>query len=254
MVVATIVGLAGVAEAKKKDPHECEGASYTLCWRACGAGIAPVRRASAGERFCCFGGCSCGHSAPRLFRCLRLAATLRSHRALQSCQLALAPPHTASRLPSRLYVRVWVPPAVCIKVVEDVYQTVPEDQRKDRDAIESALGEYCKRGKSKLNSKERKACYYMVDIKRKVSDPLARGLPASRVCKKLKKANQELCEMRFRALPPPPSRCTPAHRAYSSVCFEASRLPGADVCCPPLPPCCGLLLLFLACTSRSREG
>ena len=84
-------------------------------------------------------------------------------------------------------------------------ETVPEDQRKDRDAIESALGEYCKRGKNKLNSKERKACYYMVDIKRKVADPLARGLPASRVCKKLKKANQELCEMRFRAFAACPS-------------------------------------------------
>jgi len=95
---------------------------------------------------------------------------------------------------------------VCIKVVETIYSSVPEDSKKDKAAIEDAIDAYCKRahskGKDRLGSKERKACYYMVDIKRKVSDPLARGLPAKRVCNKLKKANAELCEMRFRTPPP----------------------------------------------------
>lgn len=136
---------------------------------------------------------------------------------------------------------------MCIKVVEDVYQTVPEDQRKDRDAIESALGEYCKRGKSKLNSKERKACYYMVDIKRKVSDPLARGLPASRVCKKLKKANQELCEMRFRALPPPPPPAARQHTARTPAFVLKPRgCPELTCAAPPSP------LAVVSCCYSSR--
>lgn len=93
--------------------------------------------------------------------------------------------------------------AVCKKVVQDIFDSVPKEDRKSRDAIETAIAQHCKKGKDGafrkgLSSKEKKACYYIYDIKRKVSDPLARGVPADRVCKKLKKANSELCEMRFR--------------------------------------------------------
>ncbi len=43
---------------------------------------------------------------------------------------------------------------------------------------------------------EKKVCYYVVPIKRKISTPMSAFTPVDRICKKLKKESPELCSVR----------------------------------------------------------
>ena len=51
---------------------------------------------------------------------------------------------------------------------------------------------------SKLKQKEKKVCYYLQPIKREVSTPVSFGAPADRVCKKLEKKNDEICQVKYK--------------------------------------------------------
>mmetsp|Transcript_73649 Transcript_73649/g.204029 ORF Transcript_73649/g.204029 Transcript_73649/m.204029 type:complete len:167 (-) Transcript_73649:102-602(-) len=82
---------------------------------------------------------------------------------------------------------------VCIKVIDGIKEAAG-DKYKKQPAVEKALKDFCK---GKLGPKEKKACYYMSDIQRLVSKPISMGMPANRVCQRLKKDNSELCELRF---------------------------------------------------------
>ena len=66
---------------------------------------------------------------------------------------------------------------------------------KKMEKVEAAIGKHCK--SKKLSNKEKKVCYYLIDIKRKVSQPLSIGVPASGVCRKLMKESAEICAIRF---------------------------------------------------------
>ena len=90
---------------------------------------------------------------------------------------------------------------VCKKVVGDIISQVkelPKKQRKNKEKIESVIAKFCKDKKKKLNQKEKKVCYYLDPIKREVSTPVSFGAPADRVCKKLEKKNDEICQVKYK--------------------------------------------------------
>ncbi len=61
------------------------------------------------------------------------------------------------------------------------------------DTIESLISKFCKQVKT---AHEKKMCYYIDPIKRKVSQPMSSFMPADRICKKLKKEAPEICQVR----------------------------------------------------------
>jgi hypothetical protein len=59
--------------------------------------------------------------------------------------------------------------------------------------IERSIDAAC----AKVNTPhEKKVCYYLVPIKRKISTPMSAFTPVDRICKKLKKESPELCTVR----------------------------------------------------------
>ena len=59
--------------------------------------------------------------------------------------------------------------------------------------IERSIDAAC----AKVNTPhEKKVCYYLVPIKRKISTPMSAFTPVDRICKKLKKESPELCAVR----------------------------------------------------------
>ena len=90
---------------------------------------------------------------------------------------------------------------VCKKVVGDIISKVkelPKKQRKNKEKIESVIAKHCKDKTKKLHQKEKKVCYYLDPIKREVSTPVSFGAPADRVCKKLEKKNDEICQVKYK--------------------------------------------------------
>ncbi|CAK9114514.1 Mesencephalic astrocyte-derived neurotrophic factor homolog (MANF/CDNF-like protein) [Durusdinium trenchii] len=60
-------------------------------------------------------------------------------------------------------------------------------------AIESTIDDICNNAKSAV---DKKVCYYLVPIKRKISQPMSNYIPADRICKKLKAESPEICNVR----------------------------------------------------------
>eukprot|EP00750_Incisomonas_marina_P008717 INCI15616.1.p1 GENE.INCI15616.1~~INCI15616.1.p1 ORF type:complete len:176 (-),score=46.66 INCI15616.1:231-722(-) len=85
---------------------------------------------------------------------------------------------------------------VCIKVVGDIMEGLDKSDLKDKGIIEAAIGGHC--SKESLNRQERKLCYLIDPIKRKVSTPVSFGMTAEEVCKrKLKKESADICSVKF---------------------------------------------------------
>lgn len=84
---------------------------------------------------------------------------------------------------------------MCIRVVAGIKEVVGDDY-KSTEKVEAAIDKYCK--KKDIGAKEKKACYYLIDIKRDAAKPITMGAPDDRVCKKLGKRNSEICDLRFR--------------------------------------------------------
>ncbi len=82
-----------------------------------------------------------------------------------------------------------------MKVMQDVRDTLDKPDQKDKPKIENALGKYCK--KDTLSARERKICYYVDPIKRDVAQPFSLGMPVDRLCKRINKANPEICSVKF---------------------------------------------------------
>jgi hypothetical protein len=85
--------------------------------------------------------------------------------------------------------------AVCMKVMQEVRDTLAKDDQKDKPKIEAALGKYCAR--DDLSAKEKKICYYVDPIKRDVAQPFSLGMPVDRLCKRINKSNTEICSVKF---------------------------------------------------------
>lgn len=84
---------------------------------------------------------------------------------------------------------------VCMKVMTEVRESLAKDDQKDKPKIEAALGDYCAR--EDLSAKEKKICYYVDPIKRDVAQPFSLGMTVDRLCKRINKANPEICSVKF---------------------------------------------------------
>mmetsp|Transcript_181 Transcript_181/g.465 ORF Transcript_181/g.465 Transcript_181/m.465 type:complete len:167 (-) Transcript_181:100-600(-) len=83
---------------------------------------------------------------------------------------------------------------VCIKVMQDVRDSMDKADIKKKPKVEAAIGEYCK---SELGPRERKICYYIDPIKRDIAQPFSTGMPVDRVCKRINQSNSEICGVKF---------------------------------------------------------
>lgn len=82
-----------------------------------------------------------------------------------------------------------------MKVMQDVKDSLPKADQKDKPKIEKALGAQC--AKDTLTARERKICYYIDPIKRDVAHPFSLGMSVDRLCKRINKSNQEICAVKF---------------------------------------------------------
>eukprot|EP00512_Aurantiochytrium_limacinum_P004442 CAMPEP_0171499194 /NCGR_PEP_ID=MMETSP0958-20121227/8296_1 /TAXON_ID=87120 /ORGANISM="Aurantiochytrium limacinum, Strain ATCCMYA-1381" /LENGTH=175 /DNA_ID=CAMNT_0012033729 /DNA_START=93 /DNA_END=620 /DNA_ORIENTATION=- len=91
---------------------------------------------------------------------------------------------------------------ICVRILDEVEKQVGL-KRKEASAnkvkfnaqptIEKLVDEVCNEVKTQA---EKKVCYYLTPVKRKISQPMSNYMPADRVCKKLKAESPELCEVR----------------------------------------------------------
>nr|CAG4652222.1 EOG090X0F26 [Triops cancriformis] len=89
---------------------------------------------------------------------------------------------------------------VCFHVVEKFAATLTDQDRKSPKTIEDRFRAFCKESKGKEN----RFCYYLggleesaTGILNELSKPLSWSLPAEKVCEKLKKKDNQICDLRF---------------------------------------------------------
>nr|CAG4644357.1 EOG090X0F26 [Lepidurus arcticus] len=89
---------------------------------------------------------------------------------------------------------------VCIHVVDKFAATLTAEERKSPKVIEDKFRQFCKESKGKEN----RFCYYMGGVEEsatgilsELSKPLSWSLPAEKVCEKLKKKDNQICDLRF---------------------------------------------------------
>ncbi|KAK3932057.1 Mesencephalic astrocyte-derived neurotrophic factor-like protein [Frankliniella fusca] len=89
---------------------------------------------------------------------------------------------------------------VCFKVVEKFSNTLADDVRKDPTKIEAEFRKFCKGSKSKEN----RFCYYLGGLEEsatgilgELSKPLSWSMPAEKICEKLKKKDNQICDLRY---------------------------------------------------------
>jgi hypothetical protein len=94
---------------------------------------------------------------------------------------------------SLFYIHHLLP--ACVKVMDDVKNSMSKDDSRNKPAIEQALGAYC--AKETLNAKEKKICYYIDPIKRDVAQPFSLGMSSLKVCERISKNNPEICTVKL---------------------------------------------------------
>jgi len=89
---------------------------------------------------------------------------------------------------------------VCFSVLETFPKTLTDAELKDPKQIEAKFKVYCKN----IKGKENRFCYYVgghedsaTGILGEMSKPLSWGMPADKVCEKLKKMDAQICDLRF---------------------------------------------------------
>lgn len=95
---------------------------------------------------------------------------------------------------------------VCVSTLNAIDALLPADKKKDKGAIEKAIGQHCTKSgfgsvwlpnPALTNPKDVKMCYYMEPIKKSISTPFSTGMPKQKVCIRLKKDNPEICEIKY---------------------------------------------------------
>jgi tRNA U54 and U55 pseudouridine synthase Pus10 len=96
---------------------------------------------------------------------------------------------------------------VCIANLDKIDKLVPAGKKNDKKEIEKAISTHCTlsgfgsewKPNPQLDSpKDVKMCYIFEPIKKAISTPFATGMPKEKVCKRLKKDNPEVCEVKYR--------------------------------------------------------
>jgi len=89
---------------------------------------------------------------------------------------------------------------VCFSVMEKFPATLSSEDKKDTKVIEDKFRKYCKKAKGK----EHRLCYYLGGVEEsatgilgEMSKPVSWSMPADKICEKLKKKDNQICELRF---------------------------------------------------------
>lgn len=89
---------------------------------------------------------------------------------------------------------------VCITFLSKFIETLTPDDKADHQKIEEKFRDTCKSVKGKDN----RFCYYIggleesaTGILNEMSKPMSWGMPAAKICEKLKKKDGQLCELRY---------------------------------------------------------
>jgi len=89
---------------------------------------------------------------------------------------------------------------VCIKVLDRFRNTLSEDILKDYKKIEREFRGFCKN----LKNKENRFCYYLGGLEEsatgilgEMSKPMSWSLPSEKICEKLKKKDNQICDLRY---------------------------------------------------------
>jgi len=91
---------------------------------------------------------------------------------------------------------------VCIKTVEKFGSTLDEATKKDPKQIEEEFRKFCKA--TKASSKENRFCYYLGGLEEsatgilgELSKPLSYYFPSDKICEKLKKKDNQICDLKY---------------------------------------------------------
>lgn len=96
---------------------------------------------------------------------------------------------------------------VCISNLEAIDKLLTDENRHDKASVREAIGKHCtksgfgsewKPNPALTSPKDVKMCYYFEPIKEALSIPFATGMPKDKVCRRLKKENPEICEVKYR--------------------------------------------------------
>ncbi|VEN43950.1 unnamed protein product [Callosobruchus maculatus] len=89
---------------------------------------------------------------------------------------------------------------VCIKTLDKFSATLSDDVRKDPKKIEEQFKKFCKG----LKNKEHRFCYYLGGLEEsatgilgEMSKPLSWSMPSDKICQKLKKKDNQICELHY---------------------------------------------------------
>ena len=89
---------------------------------------------------------------------------------------------------------------VCISLLNRFKETLSKEQAGDQKAIEKEFVKFCK----PLKLKENRFCYFLggtadaaTGILGEMAKPLSWGMPADKVCEKLKKKDKQVCELTY---------------------------------------------------------
>lgn len=89
---------------------------------------------------------------------------------------------------------------VCVDVMKKFIEALSSKERENPSVIEKRFKERCKESKGKEN----RLCYYLGGLEEsatgilgEMTKPLSWGMPADKVCEKLKKKDAQICELRY---------------------------------------------------------
>ncbi|MFH4973905.1 hypothetical protein AB6A40_000614 [Gnathostoma spinigerum] len=89
---------------------------------------------------------------------------------------------------------------VCVKVLNDAMQLVPDADKSNPEKIGETIRKHC----STLKGKEHSLCFYigalpdsLSSMMKDVQTPLSYPMPAEKVCEKLKKQDAQICELKY---------------------------------------------------------
>merc|ERR1711992_139262 len=89
---------------------------------------------------------------------------------------------------------------VCVSVLTRFENTLSKDEKSNKDAIEKQFKKFCK----DLKLKENRFCYFLggtadaaTGILGEMSKPMSWGVPADKICEKLKKKDRQVCELAY---------------------------------------------------------
>lgn len=89
---------------------------------------------------------------------------------------------------------------VCVKTVERFVEQLDPSAKSDPKKIENEFRKFCKNSKGKEN----RFCYYLGGVEEsatgilgELSKPISWSMPADKICEKLKKKDQQICDLRF---------------------------------------------------------